>query len=190
MTSRPGCAEQTAADSTALHGPAPDDNDATVSDLIAERLRDVRTERGWTAAELAAARFRAQAERVHVVGFHPLEVVLGLGILHAEHRIGVGFAVHMGDAPVLPVEGDVLRLLLPARDRLWTRLRLGLLEGAGGGNAEDEDEDGFRHAGLLLITGGGRRADYSRSQPPVRGLFTSMRRCAPMLRLDVTAGNF
>lgn len=64
MTSRPGCAEQTAADSTALHGPAPDDNDATVSDLIAERLRDVRTERGWTAAELAAACARAGQPKI------------------------------------------------------------------------------------------------------------------------------
>jgi transcriptional regulator with XRE-family HTH domain len=64
MTSRSGRAEQAATDGSGLHGPASDDTDAIVSDLIAERLRDVRFELGWTAAELAAACARAGQPRI------------------------------------------------------------------------------------------------------------------------------
>ena len=58
--------------------------------------------------------FRQAAERIQVVGLDAVEVVLGLGILHPEHRVGVGLPVHVRDAPVVPDDGDALRLPLPA----------------------------------------------------------------------------
>ena len=56
------------------------------------------------------------AHRVDVVGFDAVEVVLGLGVLHAEDGVGVGFAVDVGDAPVVADDGDVGRLSFPAFD--------------------------------------------------------------------------
>jgi transcriptional regulator with XRE-family HTH domain len=64
MTSHPGCSEQTATGSIRPHGPASDDTDVTVSDLIAERLRAVRAGLGWTAADLAAACARAGQPKI------------------------------------------------------------------------------------------------------------------------------
>ena len=46
------------------------------------------------------------AEGGQVVGLDPVEVVLGLGIGHAEHSVGVGAAVDVGDAPVVARDGD------------------------------------------------------------------------------------
>ena len=56
--------------------------------------------------------------RVEVVGLDAVEVVLGLRVDHAEHRVGVGLAVDVRDAPVVADDGDALRLLLPAGDVL------------------------------------------------------------------------
>ena len=39
------------------------------------------------------------AEADQIVGLDPVEVVLGLGIDHPEHRIGVGLAHHMRRCP-------------------------------------------------------------------------------------------
>ena len=55
-----------------------------------------------------------QAEIVEIIGLHPREVILGLGIDHAEHGVGVGAAVDMGDAVVVPHDGDPGRFRLPA----------------------------------------------------------------------------
>ena len=55
------------------------------------------------------------AQRVKVIGLHPIEVILGLRIGHAEHRVGVGLAVDVRDAPVVASDRDGLRLALPAR---------------------------------------------------------------------------
>jgi hypothetical protein len=63
-----------------------------------------------------AVRLRPPTERLDVVGLDPVEVVLGLRVLHAEYRIGVGFAVYVGDAPIVTVDGDALRLPIPAGD--------------------------------------------------------------------------
>ena len=43
---------------------------------------------------------------VEVVGLDPVEVVLGLGVDHPEHGVGVGLAVDVGDAPVVPDDRD------------------------------------------------------------------------------------
>ena len=59
---------------------------------------------------------RQAAHGVDVVGLDAIEVVFGLGVLHAEDGVGVGFAVDVGDAPVVADDGDAGRLLLPARD--------------------------------------------------------------------------
>ena len=56
------------------------------------------------------------AHRVDVVGLDAIEVVLGLGVLHAEDCVGVGLAVDVRDAPVVADDGDVGRLSFPARD--------------------------------------------------------------------------
>ncbi len=55
------------------------------------------------------------AHRVDVVGLDAVEIVFGLRVLRAEHRVRVGLAVDVRDAPVVPHDRHVLRLLLPAR---------------------------------------------------------------------------
>ena len=60
--------------------------------------------------------FGQPAHRVQVIGLDPVEVVLGLRIHHAEYRVGVGLAVDVRDAPVVPDDGDALGAPLPARD--------------------------------------------------------------------------
>ena len=54
------------------------------------------------------------AHGVQVVGLDAVEVVFRLGVDHAEHRIGVGGAMHMGDAPVVTDDADPLRFAAPA----------------------------------------------------------------------------
>ena len=44
--------------------------------------------------------------RVDVVRLDAIEVVLGLRILHAENNVGVGLAINVGDAPIVPNDGD------------------------------------------------------------------------------------
>src|SRR2546426_2311369 len=65
-----------------------------------------------------ALRLRQAPQRVEVIGFHPVEVVFGLSIHQAEDGVGVGPAVHVGNAPIVPDDGDVLGRLLPAGDVL------------------------------------------------------------------------
>jgi hypothetical protein len=64
------------------------------------------------------------AHRIEVVGLDAVEVVLGLRIGHAEHRIGIGLAVHMGDAPVVARDGDGLSFALPVPTRARQPTRL------------------------------------------------------------------
>src|SRR5204863_6127826 len=62
--------------------------------------------------------FRQPPHRVQVVGLDPIEVVLGLRVDQAEHRVSIGLAVDVGDAPIVPEDGDALRLSLPTGDVL------------------------------------------------------------------------
>ena len=61
-----------------------------------------------------ALRLREPSHRVDVVRLHTIEIVLGLSVNHAEDHIGVGLPVNVRDAPIVPDNGDVPRLLLPA----------------------------------------------------------------------------
>jgi hypothetical protein len=69
------------------------------------------------------------AHGIDVVGFDAVEVVFGLGVLHAEDGVGVGFAVDVSDAPVVADDRDVGRLSLPTVnlrfDRRVEQLRRG-----------------------------------------------------------------
>ena len=60
---------------------------------------------------------REASHRVQIIRFDPVEVVLSLGVHHAEHRVGVALSVDVWDAPVVADDRDVLRSLLPGRDR-------------------------------------------------------------------------
>ena len=62
--------------------------------------------------------FRQPPHRVQVVGLDPIEVVLGLRVDQAEHRVSIGLAVDVGDAPIVPEDGDALPLSLPTGDVL------------------------------------------------------------------------
>jgi hypothetical protein len=63
---------------------------------------------------------------VDVVRLDAIEVVLGLRVLHAEDRVGVGSSVDVRDAPIVPDDGDSGGLLAPARHlRIFTRLKSG-----------------------------------------------------------------
>ncbi len=86
-----------------------------------------------------ALRFRKTAQRIQVVRLDPVEIVLGLRVLHAEHGVRIGFAVHVRDAPVVADDRDALRLLLPAGD---VALR------GGGLQNREETEDGM-HGRIL-----------------------------------------
>ena len=86
---------------------------------------------------LFAFGFRSAAQVGDVVGFDPVEIVFGLRIGHAEHRIGVGLAMDMGDAPV--VAGDA--------DGRGTRLQAGEIIGREGRHGEKgEQADGCEKA--------------------------------------------
>jgi len=64
--------------------------------------------------ESALARGFGQASQsVQVVDLYPIEVVLRLSVNHPEHRVGVGFSSHMGDAPVIPCDAHRQGLPLP-----------------------------------------------------------------------------
>ena len=79
---------------------------------IDEQLHAAGRGRSSTSPSASASR----PMRVDVVRLDAVEVVLGLRVDHAEHRVGVGLAVDVRDAPVVADDGDVLRLLLPARE--------------------------------------------------------------------------
>ena len=44
-----------------------------------------------------------------------ITIILGLSIDHAEHGVGVGLAVDVGDPPIVADDGDALGALLPSR---------------------------------------------------------------------------
>ena len=58
--------------------------------------------------------FGETAHGIEVVRLHAVKVVFRLGVHHAEHGIGIGFAVDMGDAVVVPHDGDTGGLFGPA----------------------------------------------------------------------------
>ena len=68
-------------------------------------------------------RLRQQPQAVEVVALDAAEVILRLRVDHAEHRIGVGFAVDMRDAPVIADDADIFRMLPPARILTGVRFR-------------------------------------------------------------------
>ena len=59
--------------------------------------------------------FRETSHRIDVVQLDPIEVVFGLGVDHAEDRVGIGFSVDVRDAPIVADDGDVAGFLIPAR---------------------------------------------------------------------------
>ena len=55
------------------------------------------------------------AERADVIALDPIEVILALGVDEPEHRIGIGMAMNMRNAPVITGDRDGLGFGLPAR---------------------------------------------------------------------------
>ena len=94
------------------------------------------------------------AQRGHVVGLDAVEVVLGLGIGHAEHRVGVGLAVDVGDAPVVAGDRYLGCLGLQARQvALAFRGRERRRCGENGGGDQSQDTDGKTHATSRALRG-------------------------------------
>ena len=58
--------------------------------------------------------FGGAAQSGEVVPLHAVEVVLALGVDHAEDGIGVGMAVDVSDAPIVADDGDASRFRLLA----------------------------------------------------------------------------
>ncbi len=56
---------------------------------------------------------RREPKTVEVVVLDAREVVFRLGVDHSEHRVRIGFAVDMRDAPVVADDADILGMLLP-----------------------------------------------------------------------------
>ena len=71
-------------------------------------LPQVREQRGL------ALGFGHSSKRVQVVGLDPVEIVLGLRVLHAEDGVRIGLAEDVRDAPVVADDRDVLGVALPA----------------------------------------------------------------------------
>src|SRR5882724_12034964 len=57
---------------------------------------------------------RREPQTIEVVALDAAEVILGLRIDHSEHRVRVGFAVDMRDAPVVADDANILGMLPPA----------------------------------------------------------------------------
>jgi hypothetical protein len=83
---------------------------------------------------------RQPAHRIDVVGFHAIEIVLGLRVDRAEDGVGISLSVDVRDAPVITNDGDIASLLLPARDVLV----FGCLEREGSAGDGDDDNK-LRH---------------------------------------------
>ncbi len=66
------------------------------------RLADIEARPEILPNRLLAIRFRRPPERGQIIGFDTREIVLGLGVDHSEHRIGVRRALDMGDAEIVP----------------------------------------------------------------------------------------
>jgi len=58
--------------------------------------------------------FGQAAQRVQVIGFDAIEIVLGLGVDHTEYGVGVGFTEDVGDAPSVANDRDGFGLALAA----------------------------------------------------------------------------
>ena len=91
--------------------------------------------------------FGQPSQRVDVVGLDAVEVVLGLGVGHAEHRVGVGFAMDVGDPPGVARDADLGGLLLQAAHLVGIGRR-------GGDEAADEQGQGqIAHGDLRYSVG-------------------------------------
>ena len=90
--------------------------------LLILRLHVVRVDEELHAqvpVHLALALGLRQAPHgVQVVRLDAVEIVLGLRVHHAEDGVGIGLSVDVGNAPVVPDDGDVLGLSLPGGDVL------------------------------------------------------------------------
>ncbi len=84
-----------------------------------------------------AFRLRQAPHRVDVVRLDAIEIVLGLGVLHAEDRVGVGFSVDVRDAPIVADDGDIPRPVSPSA-RLPGFIRLECESGGCGRKDENE----------------------------------------------------
>src|SRR5215471_8287822 len=86
---------------------------------------------------------RESSHGVEVVGLDAVEVILGLGVNHAEYGVSVGLARDVGDAPVVANDGGGAGVLFLARG-------VGVLRGVEdegrAGERGDEDE-GVLHGG-------------------------------------------
>src|SRR5215813_3749672 len=81
--------------------------------------------------------FRHSAQSVYVIGFYAVEIVFSLRIDRAEYCVSIGLTAHMSDAPIVPSDGNVTRLLLPPC-QIW-----GLANRDSGGKKHDgKDENG------------------------------------------------
>ena len=65
--------------------------------------------------QLFATCLRHAAQIGGIIGLDPIEIVFGLRIGHAEHRIGIAFAMDVRNAPVVAGYSDAARLRLQAR---------------------------------------------------------------------------
>ena len=87
------------------------------ADIDEQSCAQVAVEGGFTLG------LRQPTEAHEVVALDSIEIVLRLRIDHAEHRVSVGFAVDMCDAPIVADDVDLLRMLLPARTFARRRAR-------------------------------------------------------------------
>ena len=100
-----------------------------------------------------ALHFRRASHRGDVVRLHAIEIIFGLRVHHAKYGVGVGLAIHVGDAPLIAHDRDAVGLLLP-RGGLRRRKRRREQQGCRNDGAE-HDAHGRAYRGLQVrITGG------------------------------------
>ncbi len=95
-----------------------------------------------------AFRLGQSAHAVHEVRFDAIEVVFGLRVDHAEHRVRVGLAVDVWHTPVVTDDGDALGALLPGGHLRIHRGR-GLRRAARRADDQGEQKDELLHAGIV-----------------------------------------
>ena len=86
-------------------------------------------------------RFGEAAHRIDEVRLDAIEIVLRLRVHQPEHRIGVGLAVNVGDAPGVARDRDVPRLALPPNE-IWIRR----LSRRGGDDGRGKNEREILHS--------------------------------------------
>ena len=127
---------------------------------------------------------RVPPERVQIVGLHPVEVVLGLRVLHAEHGLGIGVAVNVGNAPIVAGDRHRRRLPLPAGDLLLV---------LGAGNGGNQGRGGRREQQQRLLhhelSSGGRWAGDGVAPNMERGPREGQRRTDSRLRVVAPRGS-